>query len=211
MSCSSCGISSNSCSCTTYQLPVGPTGAAGATGATGSQGPEGTNLIANIAVGQSTSTTGSYETLYTYTLSNPSPISASGDILIIRSFWSSNDGAPAFGSAKTVKVLIDSTDIVVYGITATATFTTGIFGIVHEVELSRISATTVSPHYLAKRYGAFGIIGMGQELHSPNINSAGSLTIPSLDSGARTVVFKANSIVSGDLTLDRIQLLKITS
>jgi len=87
----------------------------------------------------------------------------------------------------------------------------GIIGVVYDIELSRITATTVSPNILIKRWGAFGWAAPAFIIHSPAQGASSALTIPSLDSGDIDVVFKAISVTSGDITLDRIQLLKITA
>lgn len=213
MSCTSCnGHPLHNCDCTTYQLPVGPTGAAGATGATGATGPAGANIIADILVNQSTTTTGAYETLYTYTLSNPSPLDEAGDTLIIKAFWSTNLNLSS--AYRLTKVSIGGNEIAPFGMTGTyvATVGAGTARCLYEVALTRVTASTCSGELLIKpNTGLF--IPAAVSAHWPTVSSVGYQTVnngaTTLDSGALTITFQAYSNTVADVTLDRIQIQKL--
>lgn len=197
----------SNCGCD-YTLPTGLTGETGATGATGPQGPAGANILADIIVNKSTTTTGSYETLYTYTLSNPSPLTQAGDTLVIKAFWSTNLN-PSSPYRKT-KVLIGGNEIAPFGVTGVyiATVGAGILGCSYEAALTRVTSTTAAGELMIIPNNGLLIPG-AVSVHWPTVGSTGYQAMPDLSSGAHNIVFQAYSDTVADVTLDRIQIQKI--
>lgn len=206
MSCTSCGVSSNSCSCTTYQLPTGPTGAGGSQGPTGATGPAGAVVLADIQVNQANTTTGSYETLYTYALSNPSQLDEVGDILEIYSYWSEGSPSTAW---RPIRIRIGNNNIagVGWGLIS------GSFYNQTKVSLSKVTSSTVSlsTQELVIAFG--GTVLLNGFTHIPNqVNTSyqavnnGATT---LDTGVLNIDFQGYGSAVGDIHLDRIVILKL--
>lgn len=198
--CSSC--SSNNCSCTSYTLPTGSTGATGATGATGPAGTPGAVIIADIIVGQDSTTSGSYETLYTYSLP-ASTLDEAGDQLGIIAYWSCS-AANAAGSLKPLQIQVGGNTL-----TGAAKIGGGAAYVVQEYYLSMVTATTVAVNYQTVFSNFLGFTtGQAHIYHYPNKNTAGYQAVSSLAS-AQNIIFQVTSAASGDVTLDRIVILKL--
>lgn len=174
----------------------------GLTGETGPSGTDGAYIIADIIVNQASTTTGSFETLYTYTLSNPSPLTEAGDGLIIQAFWSHN---AAVAASRPIRIQFGGNTItgITYGMIG------GSYLNQSTVRLTRVTTTTASSNTQELMVGSLGNIMGHSFYHLPNKLNTAYQTVPDLGSGAHAIIFQVNSTVVGDCTLDRVIIGKL--
>ena len=205
MSCTSCnGHPLHNCDCTTYQLPVGPTGAPGATGATGATGHAGAIIQADTIINQATTTTGSYETLYTYTLA-ANTLDEVGDILEINAYWSEGSPSTAW---RQIRILSGVNTILGMGIGIVP----GAYLNHTKIRLSKVTDTTASLSTEELSLTNLGTVSSGilthMFYHLPNQLNSSYQTVSSL-SASGSIIFQAYSTVAGDIHLDRIVISKL--
>lgn len=198
-----CQCTSN-CNCNDYSLPIGLTGETGPSGPVGLTGPSGAVIIADIIVNQATTTTGSYETLYTYTLP-ANTLSTAGDILEIHVYWS--DGSASTNWRQT-KILSGANTILGNGIGLVP----GAYLNQTRISLSKVTNTTVSLATHELTLTNIGTVASSvlsnMTYHLPNQLNSSYQAVSDLSADG-SLIFQAYSIVAGDIHLDRIVISKL--
>lgn len=175
-----------------YSLPVGSTGSTGATGATGATGLPGATVLYDAA-GTATAGT-SYESIASYTMSNPSPLNEAGDrIEVIFHVENTVTSVASTATDKVIRFKIGST---VIG-TTLFTFALGQPFVIWKLSIARVTNTTanITSEIVNLPQSSFGMILSTQS----NYISTSPATVPDLDSGAHALSLEANSITAGDI------------
>lgn len=194
----------NSCQdCDDITIPVG------LTGDPGDAGPAGASVLLNTAV--ATATTGtSFEILYTWTSTNPSPLSEAGDMINVKAYYSWDAG----GSSRAMRIRISGVNVFSnFGATYVPVAPSNAGRAIFEFEVSRITSTTVFISGTVTIAPTSGILGTGSiyYFHTPSGNSGNStpVTTSNLDSASLVITFDADSDSAGDITLDRVTITKL--
>lgn len=191
MACSSCGTD-----CDDITLPTGDDGAQG------SAGTPGATILADIIVGQDSTTSGSYETLYTYSLA-AGTLDEAGDQVGIIAYWSCS-AANSAGALKPLRIQVGGNTL-----TGAANLGGGVAYVTQNYYLSRVTATTVAVSYQTIFSQFLGYtIGQAHVYHYPNKNTATYQAVSDLGS-AQNIIFQVQSAAVGDCTLDRVVLIKL--
>ncbi|GIU70145.1 MAG: hypothetical protein KatS3mg002_1381 [Candidatus Woesearchaeota archaeon] len=188
--CNTC--KSNDCSCNTYTLPGGAPGPQGPQGPPGPPGPAGATILFNRVIDISTSTT-SWETLYTYTLTGGT-LDEEGDVLIITAFYKTNDNTVGPVYDKKIRIRFNGVDPF-NGLEPP--FFVGQNKFILTIKINRVTNTTFTGEYRLIFDNGIGSI----ETYFTG------LSITNLDNDLN-ITIEANSFVAGDITLDHLKIEK---
>lgn len=195
-----CNCGNSSCNCISFRLPSVD---CGDTSSSSSSSSSGTPIIlADIIVGQDSTTSGSYETLYTYSLAG-GVLDEAGDQLGIIAYWSCS-AANSAGALKPLRIQVGGNTL-----TGAANLGGGVAYATQNYYLSRVTATTVAVSYQTIFSQFLGYtIGQAHVYHYPNKNTATYQAVSDLGS-AQNIIFQVQSAAASDVTLDRITILKL--